>query len=158
MHLVSIRIKSFLCLVMHVRSRHTDNLFSNLTWLNLSQPSFFPEEISMTADYTHQDSNLMFFFPEAHEVNRFKMVEYRADHAHFFTLTLKNEQPNSRLNQALARHIDSKIHSLVIMTRNDGVTRRENVVVSKSATKEPNDYRLSIIGPNNRQTVQSKRC
>ncbi len=27
----------------------------------------------MTADYTHQDSNLMFFFPEAHEVNRFKM-------------------------------------------------------------------------------------
>ncbi|WP_270796981.1 hypothetical protein, partial [Aeromonas sp. QDB11] len=87
-----------------------------------------------------------------------KMVEYRADHAHFFTLTLKNEQPNSRLNQALARHIDSKIHSLVIMTRNDGVTRRENVVVSKSATKEPNDYRLSIIGPSNRQTVQSKRC
>ena len=71
----------------------------------------------MTADYTHQDSNLMFFFPEAHEVNRFKMVEYRADHAHFFTLTLKNEQPNSRLSQALARHIDSNIHSLVIMTQ-----------------------------------------
>ena len=112
----------------------------------------------MTADYTHQDSKLIFFFPETHEVNRFKMVEYRTDHTHFFTFTLKNEQPNSRLNQALARHIDSKIHSLVIMTRNDGVTRRENVVVSKSATKEPNDYRLSIIGPSNRQTVQSKRC
>ena len=112
----------------------------------------------MTADYTHQDSKLIFFFPETHEVNRFKMVEYRTDHTHFFTFTLKNEQPNSRLNQALARHIDSKIHSLVIVTRNDGVTRRENVVVSKSATKGPNDYHLSIIGPSDRQKVQSKRC
>lgn len=107
----------------------------------------------MTTNYTNQDSKLTFSFPETLGVNRFKLVEYRSDHAHVFTFTLQNEQPDSQLNQALCKAISSKTHALVIVTRNDGVTRSENVVVRESATKEPNDYRLSVIGTSNRSAI-----
>lgn len=110
----------------------------------------------MTTDYTQADSKLMFSFPETLEANRFKLVEYRTDHAHVFNFTLLDEQPNSELNQTLCKAISSKAHVLVTVARNDGETRSENVVVRESATKEPNDYCLSVIGTSDRSAVQSK--
>ncbi|OCA65084.1 hypothetical protein A9R10_00015 [Aeromonas piscicola] len=99
----------------------------------------------MTTDYTHQDSKLTFLFPESLGVNRFKLVERRADHVHVFTFTLLDEQPGSRLNQALCKAISGKTHARVTVIRNDGVTCSENVVVKESATEAPNDYCLSVV-------------
>lgn len=108
----------------------------------------------MTTNYTHQDSKLTFLFPEALEVSRFELFEYRAtveinqirhpDHVFVFTLTLLDEQPGSELNQALHKAIRDKALVQLIVIRNDGVTCSKNVVVSESATQKPNDYRLSV--------------
>lgn len=99
----------------------------------------------MTTDYTHQDSKLTFLFPESLGVNRFKLVEQRTNHVHVFTFTLLDEQPGSRLNQALCKAISGKTHARMTVIRNDGVTCSESVVVKESATKEPNDYCLSVV-------------
>ncbi|MBW3810550.1 hypothetical protein GOY18_22595 [Aeromonas hydrophila] len=108
----------------------------------------------MTTDYTHQDSKLTFLFPESLRVNRFKLVEQRADHAHFFTFALLDEQPGSLLNQALCDAISGKTHARMTVTRNDGVTCSESVIVRESKLKQPNVYHLSVIGPSNRSTVK----
>ncbi|WP_429178622.1 hypothetical protein [Aeromonas salmonicida] len=108
----------------------------------------------MTTDYTHQDSKLTFLFPELLEVSSFELVEYRAtaeinkirhpDHVFVFTLTLLDEQPCSALNQALQKAISDKALVQLSLTRN-GSTYDWNVVVGESATKKPNDYRLSVV-------------
>jgi len=110
-----------------------------------ARPMFiFQKVIHMTTDYTHQDSKLTFLFPESLGVNRFKLVEQRADHVHVFTFTLRDEQPGSELNQALHKAIRDKAIVQLIVTRGGSVIRDLNVVVSESATEKPNDYRLSV--------------
>lgn len=100
----------------------------------------------MTNTYKSWDGDrLIFVFPEAFEVSRFKLVERSADHAHVFTFTLLDEQPGSQLNQALRKAISGKTHTRITVIRHDGVTCSENVVVSESATEKPNDYRLSVV-------------
>lgn len=108
----------------------------------------------MTTDYTQTDSELTFLFPELLAVDRFKLVEQRTDHVHFFTFTLRNEQPGSRLNQALQKAISGKNHVQITAIRSDGRTCNECVVVKESELKQPNVYCLSVIGSNNRQAVQ----
>ncbi|WP_323884015.1 hypothetical protein [Aeromonas caviae] len=110
----------------------------------------------MTNTYkSRYGDRLTFLFPEALEVNRFELVECRVaaeingirhqDHTHFFTFTLLDEQPGSRLNQALCKAISGKTHARMTVIRNDGVTCSENVVVKESATGEPNDYCLNVV-------------
>lgn len=120
-----------------------------------ARPMFiFQKVIHMTTDYTDQDSKLTFLFPESLGVNRFKLVEQRADHVHFFTFTLLDERPGSRLNQALCEAISGKTHARMTVIRNDGLTCSESVIVKESKPKQPNVYHLSVIGPSNRSAVQ----
>ncbi|MGY4025888.1 hypothetical protein ACW5WQ_07975 [Aeromonas rivuli] len=109
----------------------------------------------MTTNYTERDSKLTFLLPEAFDVSRFGLVEYRSttvinrtrypDHTHVFTFTQLDAQPGSRFNQALHNAIRDKTIVQLRVTRNGSVIRDLNVVVSESATEEPNDYRLSVV-------------
>ncbi|MGL5524702.1 MAG: hypothetical protein ACRDCY_12995 [Aeromonas veronii] len=113
----------------------------------------------MTTDYTQADSELTLFFPEALGITDFKLDEVihgrmTSSRTHYLTLIIRNEQPNSQLNQALQKAISGKNHVQITVARSDGRTCNENVVVKESEPKQPNVYRLSVIGPSNRQVVQ----
>lgn len=112
----------------------------------------------MTTDYTQADSELTLSFPESLCVPNFKLDEFiygrTPSRTHYLTLTIHNELPNSQLNQALQKAISGKSHVQITASRSDGRTCNENVVVKESEPKQPNVYRLSVIGPSNRQAVQ----
>ena len=63
----------------------------------------------------------------------------------FFILTLQDEPSVSELNQALHKAISDKALVQLSLTRNGSAIHDLNVVVSESATEEPNDYRLSVV-------------
>ncbi|HEH9427676.1 TPA: hypothetical protein SIA32_002923 [Aeromonas sobria] len=111
----------------------------------------------MTTDYTQADSELTLSFPEALSIPDFKLDEVISgmtpSQTHYLTLTICNEQPNSQLNQALQKAISGKNHVQITVTRSDGRTCNENVVVKESEPKQPNVYRLNVIGPSNHTQV-----
>ena len=112
----------------------------------------------MTTDYTQADSELTLFFPEALSITDFKLDEVShggmtSSRTHYLTLIIRNEQPNSQLNQALQKAISGKNHVQITVTRSDGRTCNENVVVKESEPKQPNVYRLNVIGPSNHTQV-----
>ena len=113
----------------------------------------------MTTDYTQTDSELALSFPEALSITDFKLDEVirgrmTSSRTHYLTLMIRNEQPNSLLNQALQKAISGKNHVQITAIRSDGRTCNECVVVKESEPKQPNVYHLSVIGPSNRSAVQ----
>lgn len=108
----------------------------------------------MTTDYTQADSELTLSFPEALSITEFKLDEMTSSRIHYLTLMIRNEQPNSQLNQALQKAISGKNHVQISAIRSDGRTCNECVVVKESEPKQPNVYHLHVIGPSNRPVIQ----
>jgi hypothetical protein len=113
----------------------------------------------MTTDFTQAESKLTLWLDEEFSVPNFKLDEVingrmTPSPTHLLKLTICNEQPDSLLNQALYQAINDKTTVPLRLTSNDDGSdiRDLNVVVNQP--ESPNVYRLSVIGPSNRQVVQ----
>ena len=116
----------------------------------------------MTKFYTDEyGDRLTFFFPEKIEASPFRLSEYNRataigyhrysetkEMSHsdiFFILTLQDEPSDPGLNLALQNAIKNQKPVEVTVFRNHEEAYKGHVVVSGSATEEPNDYRLIVV-------------